>query len=94
MGLFNKKKQETVSNYSPPDQTIEEPKKAPTMEEQLARLLQNQMTIVANQQTILDSIMQTQQIMLQLANPPEETERESPPEEMPKTVIKKKTEKK
>lgn len=84
MGLFQKtKKTEAVTNYSPPDQAPPPPapKKGDECkaEEQLERVLQNQVTIVANQQTILDSITNTQQLIVKLASGESDPEPEPEP---------------
>lgn len=88
MSLFGKnKKTEPASKYSEIEQTstIPVPAPVPTIEEQLSIILKNQGTIVANQQTILDYITATQQLLIKLAGPEpmeiEETEEEVLPSE-------------
>lgn len=90
MGIFDRKKKiapTPVVAYSGPEQDeppLPPPPASPLDElrAQVVKVLENQRTIVQNQQVILDAIETTRQQMLELAEPEPDAEPEPTPEEL------------
>lgn len=80
MKLFNRKKPEPITKYTPAEQAPS-PAKPPSIDQKIDALIENQAVVTRNQQIILDSITALGQLIQRLAGDEELPEMETEPTE-------------